>query len=189
MVTSNEPKPEPKPEQSPEPKLSAGKTREANYTISETDLVQAGLLHQRKSDSTKLILLIVAIALIVIVVSSSYDSLGSTSLFVVIFLAVFTWLVPICTKQAFKKQYQQTKALQQANHLTLKDAGLYWQHQHGQALLPWEYIVKWKENEHFLLVYQNDFLFHVIPKHIAQQGFDLPMLQQCLQQQVGAAIS
>lgn len=161
----------------------------ANYTISESDLVQAGLLHQRKSDSVKLILLVVFIALIVIGLSSSYDSLGSITLFAVIFFAVFTWVLPMCNKQVFKKQYQQTKALQQANILTLQEAGLHWQHTHGQALLPWGHIFKWKENEQFLLVYQNDFLFHVIPKHIGEQAFDLPMLQQALQQHVGPAVS
>ena len=40
------------------------------------------------------------------------------------------------------------------------------EHANGQSAIPWNHILKWREDRHLFLLYPNDilFLFYMIPK-------------------------
>jgi hypothetical protein len=43
----------------------------------------------------------------------------------------------------------------------------------------------WRQNNQFILVYRMPILFHIVPKSIAREGFDIPLLVQRLAEHVG----
>jgi hypothetical protein len=47
-------------------------------------------------------------------------------------------------------------------------------------------VVRWRQNERFILIYPMPAMFYIVPKAIAGNGFDVSLLVQRLTSQVGA---
>jgi hypothetical protein len=56
---------------------------------------------------------------------------------------------------------------------------------HGEGTLVWENILKWRQSDRFVLLYLMPRLFHVLPKSVASQGFDVAALVERLNRHVG----
>jgi hypothetical protein len=67
----------------------------------------------------------------------------------------------------------------------LLDTGLRLMSPHGDGTVVWENVLKWRQNDRFVLVYPMPRLYHIVPKSIATQGFDLQGLVQRLERHVG----
>ena len=84
-----------------------------------------------------------------------------------------------------KKQYRAYKAAHQSATVALKEEGLYFTSRDGNGLLRWEHIFKWRENDEFILVYQNQRLYNIIPKIIESKEFQIDDLKRKLREHVG----
>jgi hypothetical protein len=72
-----------------------------------------------------------------------------------------------------------------AKSLELADEGLRLGSVGDEAILPWRMIFQWRQNNQFVLIYAMPRLFYLVPKSVAQQGFDISLLVQRLAEQVG----
>jgi hypothetical protein len=67
----------------------------------------------------------------------------------------------------------------------LSEDGLLINSVEGEMTLLWRMIFQWRQNDQFVLIYKMPVLFYVVPKSLAQQGFDIPLLVQRLAERVG----
>jgi hypothetical protein len=84
-----------------------------------------------------------------------------------------------------RRTYRRYKAIQEPMTIELADEVLRLSSLVGEANLPWRMIVQWRQNNRFVLVYTMPRLFYLVPKSLAQQGFDIQALVQRLAERVG----
>ena len=65
------------------------------------------------------------------------------------------------------------------------DAGIRFSNSDGEAVLPWSKVLQWRQNGQFILIYLMPIMFYILPKSIAREGFDIPLLIQRLAEHVG----
>jgi hypothetical protein len=104
-------------------------------------------------------------------------------------LAVFAILLAISlvvrTPGRARRHYRQYKDLHEPLTVELTEAGLAFSTVDGQAALPWAKVFQWRQNSEFILIYRMPILFHIVPKAIAREGFDIPLLLRRLAEHVG----
>lgn len=88
---------------------------------------------------------------------------------------------------AFTPPYRKYPAIQQPMSIDLLDDGIAFTAATGQGNLTWPTIVKWRQNERVVLVYLSPRLYHLVPKRLAQDGFDVNTMTDALDRSVGPA--
>jgi hypothetical protein len=84
-----------------------------------------------------------------------------------------------------RKLYRQYKDIEEPITLELMDAGVKFSNSDVVGILRWSKILQWRQNDRFILIYSMPNLFHVVPKSIAREGFDIALLIQRLVEHVG----
>lgn len=158
----------------------------ASYRITEEIHRDAARLHARPSSLRRGI----QAAIIAVVVAGSLlssDALkpvfigGAVAGLAVVLVArlLSPWLL--------RRQYDSYKALQENVSVELVDSGLSFASLHGAGQLPWPHIFKWREDAHYLLIYQARRLYHIVPKSLGTAGLDIEALRAELMRRVGPA--
>ena len=89
------------------------------------------------------------------------------------------------TPSRARRHYRQYKGIQELITAELTEAGINFSTANGGANLQWSKIFQWRQNDRFVLVYPMPILFYLVPKSIAREGFDLPLLVKRLAEHVG----
>jgi hypothetical protein len=89
------------------------------------------------------------------------------------------WPLPL------RRQYRQYKAIQEPITVELSDAGLRFSSVDGESNVLWPNIFQWRQNAQFVVIFKMPLLFHIVPKSIAREGFDIPLLVRRLAEHVG----
>lgn len=84
-----------------------------------------------------------------------------------------------------RRHYRKYKAIHEPITINLKEEGIKFSTADSSSLFRWEKILKWRQNEEYLLVYPMPRLYYIIPKSIRESGFELSKLIQMLQEKVG----
>ncbi|MFM9923574.1 YcxB family protein [Variovorax sp. H27-G14] len=87
-----------------------------------------------------------------------------------------------------RRHYRSYKAMQAEFAVELLDTGLRLSSPHGAGTVVWENMLKWRQSDRFVLIYPMPRLFHIVPKSVAAQGFDLPGLLEGLNRHVGPEV-
>lgn len=158
---------------------------EARFRISEQDYVNAMKLYGKFTPKMMVIFILGVgfLALIAIFGSSIFKS-GAIGALIGggIVLVVGRYVIsPILARRHYKKY----KAIQDEFVVALGDDGVCIESSNAKGIVPWDNILKWRENEEFLLLFLMPRLYHIVPKSIAQQGFDISLLVNSLNKNVG----
>ena len=84
-----------------------------------------------------------------------------------------------------RRHYRKYKAIHDPINIKLKDDGIEFSTPDGGGLVRWEKILKWRQNEEYVLVYPMPRLYYIIPKSISKSGFEIPLLIGALREKVG----
>jgi len=84
-----------------------------------------------------------------------------------------------------RRHYRKYKAIHEPISIRLKDDGIEFSTPDGGVLVRWEKILKWRQNDEYLLVYPMPRLYHIIPKSISNSEFELSVLVGALREKVG----
>lgn len=159
----------------------------ARYTISEEDYVHALRLHARL---TPLRMVGTAVSLLLIAVIASIAPRGMQPVFwgafigAVMMVVLGRWvLIPWQARRAYRKY----KAIQDEFSLDFVPDGMQVASVDASGVVPWGKMLKWREDEKFILVYLMPRLFHIVPKSVAEQGLDLAGFCENLTSKVGKA--
>jgi hypothetical protein len=153
-------------------------TMQAEYTISEDDYVKAQLLAARRGRRRWFTIgggMVAGFALAMYGPPAMRDlSLMLVSL--AIGFAVVIVITRVGIPYYVRRHYRQYKLLHAPFTLHLRDSGLHFVSPETSLVLDWDKIVKWQENDDFVLVYSAPRLFYIIPKRIQAEGFDVAQL-------------
>lgn len=96
--------------------------------------------------------------------------------------AVWYWLyIPWQVNKLFRQQ----RSLQEPYTVSLEQEGLRFRTSNGEALLPWKYLLRWRESRSIFCLYQSDALVHVLPKRFFDSLFSEEAFRNALLQNAG----
>lgn len=84
-----------------------------------------------------------------------------------------------------RRHYRKYKAMHEEFVVELVDDGVRFASPTADGRVTWDNVHRWREDEALVLIYLMPRLFHIIPKAVAAQGFDLQGLTHALHQHVG----
>ena len=150
---------------------------ESAYLISEDEYVRANKLFTRLGREQKTYYAFAVFVLIGLALFGQSSILQFAALFALIggiigHLVARHAIAPWQTR----RQYREYRAAHESLGIRLEDSGLRFTGQNTDSLLKWENLMKWRENREFVLVYQNSRLYHIIPKRLSSDGFDVSAL-------------
>jgi hypothetical protein len=107
-------------------------------------------------------------------------------MFVVPLLAIlYAYALFVRVPKRARQHYRQYKGIWDPVTIELMDAGVNFSNADGSGTLPWSKVFQWRQNDRFIFIYTMPALFHIVPKSIAQEGFDIELLVQRLIAHVG----
>jgi hypothetical protein len=155
------------------------------YKLTKWDVYKAYLLHikPRKLYGILGIFLIcmailVSIRLVLAPQGKSDVMYGIFLLLSVVFILSSIFLFPV---YSLKKCYKQTKDLGSEIELTVENDSFSTSSKNSNINMPYKNIFKIKSNNKYLLVYANQYVFHVIPKN----DYDLIATANSIEEQFG----
>jgi len=157
----------------------------ATYNISEQDYVNGMRLNLRATRTTTVSYTIIVASLAFLSVFGSEQvrgmAIGGLVGGTVVILFYHLVFVPMMAKRHYRKY----KSIQEPITIELKDDGIEFITADSQSVLKWDKILKWRHDEHYILVYPMPQIFFLVTKTITRQGFDLDALIEALRSQVG----
>lgn len=84
-----------------------------------------------------------------------------------------------------RRHYRRYKAMHEEFVVELADDGVRFASPSGDGKITWDKVYKWRQNHGLVLIYPMPRLFHIVPKAVAAQGFDLQALTNGLLRHVG----
>lgn len=157
----------------------------ATYRISEEDYVNAMKLFAKL---TPRVALAYFVAVLVLVLLGTYGSpvLRGGAIGGLIGGLVATFIGHCIVSQILaRRHYRKYKAIQQEFAVELVDNGVRFSSQNADGTVTWDQVHKWRQNDIFVLIYPMPRVFHIVPKSVASQGFDIQALIKRLLQHVG----
>jgi YcxB-like protein len=157
----------------------------ATFRVLEEDYVDAMDLFARLTPRMVIVYCTSVLALALVALLGS-PLLRASTIGALIGGASFTLLGRYLVAPMLARRYYSTyKAIQEEFSIELLDDGIQFTSANATGKTPWSQIHKWRENEKFVLVYLMPRLFQIVPKSIADQGFDLQAPTNGLRQHVG----
>ncbi|MBU1776611.1 MAG: YcxB family protein [Gammaproteobacteria bacterium] len=160
----------------------------ATYRISEQDYVNAMKLFAKLTPRLMMIYLVSALALAALAlfggVIASAGAIGGLTGGIIAILIGRYIVMPIMARRHYRKY----KAIQEEFAIELLEYGVRLSSPDAEGKITWGKMLKWRQNESYVLIYPMPRLFHIIPKSVATQGFDLQALTDELQRHVGKPV-
>ena len=140
---------------------------EVEYTISEREYVQANKLYARLT-KRQLTVSFVITAILIVVVYFAGDSVfrGGAIGGLVGGLGGYLICRYLLAPWKTRRLYRSYAAIKEPCTVKIHDEGLKFLSKSGEALIEWGHIMKWRQNDNFLLIYQAPHLYHLIPKRL-----------------------
>jgi hypothetical protein len=162
-------------------------TIKAKYTISEQVYLDSQKLYSKVSSKAAMVLILFAVISAMIGfwwVPSRAILLGGLIGGCISGAFIYYLVIPM----RVRRYYQKYKAIQEEFEIELLEDGLNLSSRNGSWLVRWDQAIKWREDAQFVLIYPMPRLYHIVPKQIASQGFDVELLRSKLTSHLGTAV-
>ncbi len=158
----------------------------AEYTISQDDYTSALRLHAAPTRKVYMLLGISLTGLLLLFFFSSVRVIADISLGAFIGgLITFFGITFVVNPLIGKHHYKKYKLIQQEFTLDFDEDALITTSSSGQSKIAWNNILKWRENDKYILLYSMPRLYYILPKRISEQGFELEKLTAKLREHIG----
>jgi hypothetical protein len=157
----------------------------ATYRITESDYVNAMKLGAKPSPMLIGIFLTIVLTLVLLIIFGPY----------IIKILAFCVLVGVSIRVVVtryivltiisRRHYRNYKAIHEEFTVELLDEGVRIVSPDRDVKLMWDKILKWRQNEKYILLYLMPKLCHIVPKSIEAGGFNVSLLISQLTQHVG----
>jgi len=153
----------------------------AEGTLTEADSVDAKWLHFRRPMFVVFFLLYVAAADLLIWMI--HAPLWVLVVLPPVLVATVVMTIPWHAKRAFRLY----KAMSERFSVDARPEGLFFRRTNGEALLPWDHIVKWRSNRKVLILYPTTNLYHVLPARLFADSEAYEAFAKMLEKHAGRA--
>jgi hypothetical protein len=156
------------------------------YQISEDDFVAAWRLHAwRNLVMRPSIPQLLTGTVVVILLIAGFITQPKAAPFAAVAFLLFASLFWIGAPYRVGRQYRSYRSIQEPHAVEVFDDRLEFRSADDTSVLPWPKIFQWRQNARLILIYKEPFLYHLVPKSIAQAGFDVELLVCRLAEHVG----
>lgn len=155
------------------------------YRITEQDYIRAQRLFARATPRGWAAFAVMAAgAALLAVAGGDLRPAGIGGLIgIAVVLAISRMLLPWNAR----RQYRKYKAIQEPLGIELREDGVRFASSQGEGTVVWDHILKWRQDARYVLLYPMPRMFHIVPRSIAAQGFDIDGLIARLEARVGKA--
>lgn len=150
------------------------------YRVSRKDYIAAGRLHSRP---TLKLVVVCALIFIVLAITAAFAPpslvgaiVGGTVGWLLLFAVMMLFITPIM----LGRHYDKYKAIQAEFAIELKEEGVEVSSPDGTALVRWDSVHKWRQNDKYILILIMPKLYYVVPKSLRDRGLDIPRLLEAL---------
>ncbi len=157
----------------------------ATYRISEQDYVNAMDLFAKFTPRALLVYGLVVTALVFLSFFGTQVLSGGAIGGLIGGLSVVVIGRYIISPILVRRHYRNYKALHQEFVVEIVSDGVRFTSPTVDGKITWDQVHKWRQDDRFILIYPMPRIFHMVPKSIASQGFDLKALTDGLMQHVG----
>jgi hypothetical protein len=158
---------------------------EATFRISEQDYMDAMRLFGKLTPRLIAVFSVAALALVAVALFGppvlSAGAIGGLIGGLLVTLVGRTIVSPMLARRHYRKY----KGMHDEFVVQLVGDGVRFATPTADGRITWDKVYKWRQNDAFVLIYPMPRIFHVVPKSIESQGFDLQALINRLQQHVG----
>ena len=158
---------------------------EVTYTISERDYVRVSRLASKFTAKISGIYTIVISAFALIAFFQLTEGSVISMAGLIGGLVVLAFLRLVLNPLMAKRDYRKYKSIQDPITVKLEDGGVRFVNADNVGIIKWENILKWRQNNRYVLIYLMPRLYYIVPKTVEDSGFDLSSLIEILQQKVG----
>jgi hypothetical protein len=160
------------------------------YRITEDDYASAVRFHAwrrfiARPSTTMLVAACIFVAVVGFFLWKEPWLLTPLAVAVTVFVPLYALALFVQVPSRARQHYRQFKGIQEPVTLELMDAGVKFSNADAEGMVPWPKVLQWRQNDRFILIYPMPILFHIIPKSIAHEGFDVALLVQRLVEHVG----
>jgi hypothetical protein len=160
------------------------------YRITEDDYANLARFHAwrhfiARPSGTRLVLGSVIVALLGISLWISPSIAPSVAFVIAVFAIMVAVSLLVGTPWRARRHYRQYKGIQEPLTVELSEAGIKFASVDGETNMLWSKILQWRQNDQFILIYGMPIMFHVVPKSIEREGFDVPLLVHRLAEHTG----
>ena len=160
------------------------------YRLTEDDYAHLARFHAWRNliarpSATQLVLGSIIVALLGISLWTSPSIAPSLAFVIAVFAIMFAVSLLVGTPWRARRHYRQYKSIQEPLTVELTEAGIKFASVDGEANMPRSKVFQWRQTDRFILIYGMPIMYHVVPKSIEREGFDVPLLVQRLSQHVG----
>jgi YcxB-like protein len=158
---------------------------EIQYNITETDYVKSAKLCAEATRKQLILLTVVGLVLLLIGIfgPSSLKGMGYGGFFGGIL--GYLIMIHIITPWNAKRNYKKYKSIQEPLKISLIEGGFTITAANGHSNVKWENLLKWREDISYILVFFAPKMFYLVPKRIADSGFDMECFTQALRDKLG----
>ena len=161
---------------------------EIQYTITETDYVQSAKLDTVPSRNKSIAYGTAGFLLLLLAVLGPDNWKGICySVLICGVLGYFLFLYLFTPMQA-KNRYRGYTSDHTPITFAAVESGCTLTTGHGQKSVPWESLLKWREDKNCVLVYFAPDMYYPIPKRLAESGFDLEGFRTLLRNKLGTPV-
>jgi hypothetical protein len=163
---------------------------EVKGIIQPGDYVKAQYLHMRPRPLYE-ILGIIVLALFfwatwIAITDDDHDAFDLLYLALIIALILnYTVYIPWKTRRV----YRQHKALQRELSFKFDATGALVTNENGQSRMPWSDYLRWKQNDHLILIYLSDSMYHMLPSRLFVDPDDFEKLGELLTSKIDKKMS
>lgn len=159
----------------------------ASYRVSEYDYVNAIKLYGKLTVSGTIVLATTVCVLITMAVFGPPVAQGAAISGFIVGTSIFVIGRTIISPMVGRRQYRKYKAIQQEFTIELLDDGIRLFTADSNAKIKWIDLQKWRHDDSYVLIFPMPRLYYVVPKSLAADGFDIPLLITQLTDSLGKA--
>lgn len=158
---------------------------QARFRISEDDYVQASRLYAAMNTKRWTIVAAVVLPVLLLAAFGTFPlrgaAIGGLVGGTVVGLLAHFLITPLMAR----RNYRNYKTIQGEFNVELQDDGVRYSSSTGTGLVTWDKLLRWRENDRYILLYPMPRLYYIIPRSVADQGFELARLTDLLRRHVG----
>lgn len=140
---------------------------DVEFTLTEDEYVKANQLFNRLNKTTFIIYIGIILAALLLAITSD-DFTTQCIVAATIVGGVMGYVITrfIYAPWKTKKQYRHYQAAREPVLLAVSSDGLHFKSELGESSLEWSRLYQWRENNHFVLIYQAPDIYHILPRRV-----------------------
>ncbi|MFP6584592.1 MAG: YcxB family protein [Candidatus Hydrogenedentota bacterium] len=152
-------------------------SNEVDYLVTEEDTVAALRLHWKPTRVIQSFQIFIGVWVVILAFVGPTNTIKILALSCIgFYILTRKFLGPYIQRRTYRKY----KLLQEPVSLSFDADGVKFVAQSYNTAITWKHLVRWKDNDRFILLYVSPRQYYVIPKRIGDDGFDVEGLIETL---------